>query len=45
MSRFGESMKSSELLDMMREADCTGEGKVDYRSKVILIIVVNMLPC
>ena len=33
MSRFGENMKSSELVDMMKEADCAGEGKVDYRSK------------
>ena len=33
MSKFGENMKSSELLDMMKEADCTGNGKVDYRSK------------
>ena len=33
MSKFGENMKSSELLDMMKEADCAGEGKVDYRSK------------
>ena len=33
MSRFGENMKSSELLDMMKEADCAGDGKVDYRSK------------
>ena len=33
MSRFGENMKSSELQDMMKEADCAGEGKVDYRSK------------
>ena len=45
MSRFGENMKSSELLDMMREADCAGEGKVDYRSKFVLIIEVKMLPC
>ena len=33
MSRFGENMKSSELQDMMKEADCAGNGKVDYRSK------------
>ena len=33
MSRFGENMKSTELVDMMKEADCAGEGKVDYKSK------------
>ena len=45
MSRFGDNMKSSELLDMMKEADCAGDGKVDYRSKFLLIIEVKMLPC
>ena len=38
MSRFGENMKSSELQDMMKEADCAGEGKVDYRSKYYLCL-------
>ena len=42
MSRFGESMKSSELQDMMKEADCAGEGKVDYRSKSFVSCVVSI---
>ena len=33
MNRFGERMKHSELMDMMREADCRGDGTIDYRSE------------
>ena len=42
MSRFGENMKSSELVDMMKEADCAGEGKVDYRSKSPAVEVIPL---
>ena len=38
MSRFGENMKSSELRDMIREADCEGDGTVDYRSESLKYI-------
>ena len=43
MSRFGENMKSSELVDMMKEADCAGEGKVDYRSKYATLRVLGFV--
>ena len=43
MSRFGENMKSSELRDMIREADCEGDGTVDYRSESLKYISSSQL--
>ena len=42
MSKFGENMKNSELLDMMKEADCAGDGKVDYRSKSLQVTLMQL---